>query len=184
VAVVVVALAGVAAVGVCAGEHAASRSTERAACVTRARFMMCSPFPVGIPRALAVVGDALRLFGRSLIWGGMRRTTTTVAGLMLCFCACRGEPSATTTTTATATATTTTTTTATDARAPVLVAATQWSFDTDTAGTAPSAFSFGRTGDGRPGVWVVRPETDAPSAPHVLAQVDADATDNPFPSPS
>ena len=59
--------------------------------------------------------------------------------------------------------------------------ATTWNFDQDRAGEAPREFSFGRTGQGRPGRWVVQAEHDAPSGPNVLAQVDADATDYRFP---
>ncbi len=54
-------------------------------------------------------------------------------------------------------------------------------FDHDTAGKAPASFSFGRTGGGAPGRWVVRTESDAPSPPNVLAQLDADPTDYRFP---
>ena len=58
--------------------------------------------------------------------------------------------------------------------------ATVIAFDTDRAGKPPGGFSFGRTGGGAPGRWVVQAEKDAPSAPHVLAQLDADATDYRF----
>ncbi|WP_394829068.1 hypothetical protein [Pendulispora albinea] len=54
-------------------------------------------------------------------------------------------------------------------------------FDQDAAGAAPSALSFGRTGQGKPGRWVIRAEADAPSKPNVLAQIDNDDTDNRFP---
>jgi hypothetical protein len=56
-----------------------------------------------------------------------------------------------------------------------------WNFDADTAGAAPSRFSFGRTGNGRQGVWTVRAEATAPSAPNALAQQDADSTNFRFP---
>jgi len=56
-----------------------------------------------------------------------------------------------------------------------------WSFDGDPADKAPSGFSFGRTGEGKPGRWVVRADKDAPSARAVLAQVDTDETDYRFP---
>src|SRR5690349_20996291 len=46
-----------------------------------------------------------------------------------------------------------------------------YSFDADTAGDAPRGFAFGRTGEGRPGRWLVRPGANAPSAPNVLAQI-------------
>ncbi len=56
-----------------------------------------------------------------------------------------------------------------------------WSFDDGSAGDAPSGFSFGRTGSGALGRWVIRPEADAPSPPNVLAQLDTDDTDHRFP---
>jgi hypothetical protein len=56
-----------------------------------------------------------------------------------------------------------------------------FNFDADRAGSAPAAFSFGRTGSGAVGRWVTRAESDAPSKPNVLAQMDADATDYRFP---
>src|SRR5882724_7627877 len=42
----------------------------------------------------------------------------------------------------------------------------QWTFDTDRADAPPSGFSFGKTGSGKPGHWMVRPASDAPSAPN------------------
>ncbi len=54
-------------------------------------------------------------------------------------------------------------------------------FDADAAGQIPPGFEFGRTGNGAQGKWIVKEEKDAPSAPNVLAQVDADATDYRFP---
>ena len=56
-----------------------------------------------------------------------------------------------------------------------------WSFDTDAPGAPPKGFSFGRTGDGREGKWIVRAEADAPTGPNVLTQTDADASDYRFP---
>jgi len=56
-----------------------------------------------------------------------------------------------------------------------------WGFDSDHAGGAPFHFSFGRTGSGRPGRWLVQADADAPSPPNVLAQLDTDATDYRFP---
>jgi hypothetical protein len=56
-----------------------------------------------------------------------------------------------------------------------------FSFDTDQVGNPPSGFSFARTGSGRPGRWLVRPDDSAPSAPNVLAQLDDDATSFRFP---
>src|SRR5688500_12829824 len=49
-----------------------------------------------------------------------------------------------------------------------------FSFDTDQVDSPPPGFSFGRTGSGRPGRWLVRPDGTAPSAPNVLAQLDDD----------
>jgi hypothetical protein len=57
----------------------------------------------------------------------------------------------------------------------------KWSFDADRSGEPPSGFSFGRTGSGRVGRWVVRAEKDAPSGTNVLAQVDEDNTSYRFP---
>ncbi len=59
--------------------------------------------------------------------------------------------------------------------------ATTFNFDSDTAGATPAGFTFGRTGKGRDGRWVVQSEADAPSKPNVLAQVDSDPTDFRFP---
>lgn len=56
-----------------------------------------------------------------------------------------------------------------------------WSFDADDAGSAPTGFSFGRTGGGREGTWLVRPDPGAPSGPNVLGQTSADSTDDRFP---
>ena len=57
----------------------------------------------------------------------------------------------------------------------------QWDFEDAQENRAPLGFSFARTGSGRLGRWVVTAETDAPSGSHVLAQLDADATDFRFP---
>ncbi len=56
-----------------------------------------------------------------------------------------------------------------------------WTFDADPVETEPAGFSFGRTGRGAPGRWLVRAAKDAPTGPNVLAQVDADKTDYRFP---
>ncbi len=56
-----------------------------------------------------------------------------------------------------------------------------WSFDGDAPDGPPKSFSFGRTGEGREGRWLVEKEADAPSAPNVLAQIDADNADYRFP---
>jgi hypothetical protein len=57
----------------------------------------------------------------------------------------------------------------------------KWTFDDAPAGAPPPGFSFGRTGDGKPGVWAVRAEPGAPSGANVLAQTDPDSTDYRFP---
>lgn len=54
-------------------------------------------------------------------------------------------------------------------------------FDGDASDAPPAAFTFARTGRGRPGRWVVRAVPDAPSAPNVLVQSDDDRTDYRFP---
>jgi hypothetical protein len=56
-----------------------------------------------------------------------------------------------------------------------------WTFDTDKVGAPPSAFTFGRTGEGKEGRWAIVAAADAPSKPNVLAQLDADTTDYRFP---
>lgn len=67
------------------------------------------------------------------------------------------------------------------AGAPSASATHSWKFDSDQAGRPPAGFSFGRTGGGAPGRWVVRAEPAAPSGPNVLVQIDADGTDYRFP---
>ncbi len=57
----------------------------------------------------------------------------------------------------------------------------RWTFEGDRVGTGPTGFSFGRTGSGRVGHWVVLADKGAPSGANVLAQVDADETDYRFP---
>jgi hypothetical protein len=57
----------------------------------------------------------------------------------------------------------------------------RWSFDTDKMDGAPSGFSFGRTGSGAQGRWVVFADKSAPSGGQVLAQLDTDDTDYRFP---
>ena len=54
-------------------------------------------------------------------------------------------------------------------------------FDQDTQGQPPSGFSFGLTGSGKAGVWVVRQDDSSPGQKSVLAQTDADATSYRFP---
>jgi len=54
-------------------------------------------------------------------------------------------------------------------------------FDKDEEGKAPKGFIFGLTGKGKPGAWVVKKDSTAPSAPNVLAQTDADPVSYRFP---
>lgn len=53
-------------------------------------------------------------------------------------------------------------------------------FDGDSLDASPMGFSFARTGGGAVGKWRVKAEPDTPSG-HVLAQLDADATNFRFP---
>lgn len=54
-------------------------------------------------------------------------------------------------------------------------------FENQKPGGPPEGFSCVLTGRGRPGVWLVARDESAPSAPHVLAQTDADGTSYRFP---
>jgi hypothetical protein len=65
---------------------------------------------------------------------------------------------------------------------PVTPTQTVWTktFEDDAPDAAPVGFSFANTGPGRPARWIVRAETDAPSARNVLAQLDEDATNDRF----
>ena len=56
-----------------------------------------------------------------------------------------------------------------------------WDFQSDKVDEPPAGFSFGKTGQGSLGKWVVRSDPSAPAGDHVLAQVEADDTDNRFP---
>ncbi|WP_242333037.1 MULTISPECIES: hypothetical protein [unclassified Anaeromyxobacter] len=56
-----------------------------------------------------------------------------------------------------------------------------WDFQGDAVGSPPAGFSFGRTGEGRSGKWVIQLDASAPAGDHVLAQVDEDGTDSRFP---
>jgi hypothetical protein len=56
-----------------------------------------------------------------------------------------------------------------------------WDFQADALNAPPAGFSFGRTGKGREGRWVVVQDPTAPAGDHVLAQVDQDDTDYRFP---
>jgi len=58
---------------------------------------------------------------------------------------------------------------------------TRFDFESDKPGEPPQGFSFGRTGKGAPGKWVVQTVNDAPSGKNVLVQQDADRTDYRFP---
>ena len=59
-------------------------------------------------------------------------------------------------------------------------APTTFDFEHDAPGGEPHGFEYGRTGEGRPGKWVVRVEEGATSGTHALVQTDADDTDNRF----
>jgi hypothetical protein len=67
------------------------------------------------------------------------------------------------------------------AEAPAGPAAKTWNFDADRPDAAPTGFSFGRTGGGAEGKWLVKAVPDAPSPGNVLAQTDGDTTDYRFP---
>jgi hypothetical protein len=54
-------------------------------------------------------------------------------------------------------------------------------FDTGAVNAAPAGFSFGLTGKGRPGKWLVEAAAGAPSGANVLAQTDPDDTNYRFP---
>lgn len=58
---------------------------------------------------------------------------------------------------------------------------TRFAFDGDKPDAKPAGWSFGRTGKGKEGKWIVKAVDDAPSGKQVLAQLDADKTDNRFP---
>jgi hypothetical protein len=54
-------------------------------------------------------------------------------------------------------------------------------FDQDKVGAPPQGFSTALTGQGKPGVWVVMKDAQAPERGNVLAQTDPDPTDYRFP---
>lgn len=54
-------------------------------------------------------------------------------------------------------------------------------FNKDKVGQPPSGFSFGLTGKGKPGVWVIKKDEASPEHKNVLAQTDADPTGYRFP---
>jgi hypothetical protein len=53
-----------------------------------------------------------------------------------------------------------------------------WDFQSGALNAPPAGFSFGRTGQGREGKWVVVQDPTAPWGDHVLAQVDPDETED------
>ena len=57
----------------------------------------------------------------------------------------------------------------------------KWDFESGAVDQPPPGFSFGRTGGGRPGRWLIKAEKDAPSGAHVLTQLDSDSTSYRFP---
>jgi hypothetical protein len=56
----------------------------------------------------------------------------------------------------------------------------KFDFEQDSPDGPPKGFEFGRTGEGRPGKWVVVAQEGAPGGKHVLVQQDADDTDYRF----
>ena len=58
---------------------------------------------------------------------------------------------------------------------------TTWDFQRDPVNSPPPGFTFGRTGNGREGRWIVLTDPTAPSGDHVLAQTDSEGTDYRFP---
>lgn len=56
-----------------------------------------------------------------------------------------------------------------------------WNFDGDRPDQPPVGFVFGRTGGGVEGQWIVLAQEDAPTPPHVLAQLSSDETSFRFP---
>ena len=56
-----------------------------------------------------------------------------------------------------------------------------WDFQGDKVDEPPAGFTFGKTGGGRAGKWVIRTDPTAPAGDHVLAQLDTDDTDYRFP---
>jgi hypothetical protein len=61
----------------------------------------------------------------------------------------------------------------------VVAQATKIDFERDDVGQPPKGFSFALTGQGKPGVWIVKKDDAAHG--NVLAQTDADTTDYRFP---
>jgi len=61
------------------------------------------------------------------------------------------------------------------------IAARTWDFSADLPGDPPAGFLFTKTGSGRPGRWVVVSPAKGGATEKVLAQLDADDTENRFP---
>jgi hypothetical protein len=57
----------------------------------------------------------------------------------------------------------------------------KWDFEGLPIDQPPAGFTFGRTGSGRLGRWLVKDDKNAPSGAHVLAQLDSDSTSYRFP---
>ena len=64
-----------------------------------------------------------------------------------------------------------------DASSPATGARRKWHFESDAENASPPGFSFGRTGRGREGRWIVRSD----GGEKVLAQIDTDDTNFRFP---
>lgn len=56
-----------------------------------------------------------------------------------------------------------------------------WDFRKDRLDASPAGFTFARTGHGREGRWRVVQDATGPAGDHVLAQLEADDTDDRFP---
>src|SRR3989442_8029742 len=59
-----------------------------------------------------------------------------------------------------------------------------WHFDSLPPGQPPAGFSFGRTGGGPGGHWVLPAAPGAPGPPNVLGQSGRDPPDHPVPLPA
>jgi hypothetical protein len=64
---------------------------------------------------------------------------------------------------------------------PVNTASRTWDFSADLPGSPPAGFVFAKTGNGRPGRWVVISSAETGAKEKVLAQLDEDGTDYRFP---
>lgn len=56
-----------------------------------------------------------------------------------------------------------------------------WTFERDRPQATPAGFAFARTGDGRPGQWLITLDETSPAGHAVLSQLDRDETDYRFP---